>query len=133
LAHQKAMIPEATQAANTAIALAPHDPTSWIAVGNVALGDGNLGEARRFYEHALALDPGSDVARLNLATVRENDGALGHAMDLLQSIIRLNPRDERARRRLDELAEQFVHEMLWLSLPVGFVLAIIVGLLSGAR
>ena len=133
LARGNTSMAETRGAANKAIELAPHDPTSWIAAGNVALAEKNLHYARGYYEHALALKPDDRVAQLNLAAVRQAEGSLGHSIDLLQSIIRLNPRDEEARSRIDDLAGRLLREMLWLSLGVGFVLAIIVSLAVGTR
>jgi tetratricopeptide (TPR) repeat protein len=133
LAKANQMLPDAVSAANKAAELSPHDPVTWIALGNVARADKNLSEARRFYEHALELQPDHRVAQLNLAAVRHIDGAIGSSMDLLQSIIQLNPRDETARLRLDALVQSFLHEMLWLSLAVGFALAFIIRLITGAE
>lgn len=121
----------ATAAAQQAIQLAPDDPANWIAAGNVSYISGSLAEARLYYERALALDPAHPTAMANLADLRSDEGSMGHAMDLLQTLIRLQPTNQEARAHIDELASRLLGELIWLSLPIGIGLAIIVQSIVG--
>ncbi len=119
--------------AGRAMELAPQDPVTWIAAGNASLSGGLIEDARNCYLRALHLDPNNRTARSNLAAVEEQSGSVAHAMDLLTMIIRLDPSDFEAMQRFNSVATRLLHEFVWLSLPVGFCLAAVVELITGAR
>src|ERR1019366_3752266 len=85
--------PEAALAAAERVtALAPHDPTSYIFLGNVRVAQGNLAKAAEAYERALKLDPTNLRALENLGNyyaLLDPDKALSY----YQRYVELNPRD----------------------------------------
>lgn len=123
---------ESLASARRAIELAPHDPTTWIAAGNASVHAALIGQARQYFEYALRLDPNNRTALGCLAAVEEHAGSLSHAMDLMTAIIRLDPSNHQARSRIDSLARGLIHELLWLSVPVGVCLAVVVSVATGA-
>lgn len=133
LAKNAATRAQSLASARRLIELAPHDAGAWIAAGNASVHSGLVTEARQYYEYALQLDPNNPSAIGNLAAVEQYRGAHAHAMDLLTAMVRLDPSNAAARRRIDSLAVGLLHELVWLSLPVGFALAVVASLISGAR
>lgn len=123
---------DALVAATKAIELAPHDPSTWIAAGNASLGSERLDEARTYYEYALQLDPTNLVAQRNLAEVHDAGGSMMHSMELLNTLVALDPTDHDSRRRIDEVAKRFLQEIVWFSLPIGFLLALVLQLIAEA-
>ncbi len=122
---------EALVAATRAIELAPHDTDTWVAAGNASFAHGRerFHEARQYYEYALQLDPSNLVAQRNLAEVHRARGSMMHSMELLSTLVALDPTDHDSRRRIDEVAKRFLQELVWFSVPVGFVLALVIQLL----
>lgn len=131
MTHHKWLLPEAEHMANIARQLAPHDPTTWVAVGNVALARGDQHAGERAYREALRLEPENTTAKMNLAIIQERSGRLGDAVDLLQAIVRLDPRDSEARRRIDDLLVGFMSHLLWLALVVALMTALLIDELKG--
>lgn len=129
--HHKKLLPEAEHMANIARHLAPHDPTTWIAVGNVALARGDQHAAECAYLETLRLEPENTIAKLNLARIQERAGRLGDAVDLLQAIVRLDPRDSQTRRRIDDLLVGFMSHLLWLALVVCIMISVLIDELAG--
>lgn len=132
LAGDRATRQESLAAATKAIELAPHDPSTWIAAGNASLGSERLDEARTYYEYALQLDPTNLAAQRNLAEVHDAGGSMMHSMELLNTLVALDPTDHDSRRRIDEVAKRFLQEIVWFSLPVGFLLALVLQLIAEA-
>ena len=132
LARHVATSDEALVAATRAIELAPHDVDTWVAAGNASFGSDRLDEARTYYEYALQLDPTNLVAQRNLAEVHDARGSMMHSMELLSTLVALDPTDHESRQRIDEVAKRFLQEMVWLSVPVGFVLALVFQLVTEA-
>lgn len=116
--------PDAQRAARRATELEPHDPATWVTLGNMALRNNDIDDARRHYEHALRLEPDHPTAMSNLAAIEAHVGEMSSAIDMLQSIIRLDPRQEHARRQLDDVVVRLNQELLWAGLVIGVVLAV---------
>ena len=132
LALHKATRGEALTAATKAIELAPHDVDTWIAAGSASIGSERLDDARTYYEYALQLDPTNLVAQRNLAEVHDARGSMMHSMELLNALVALDPSDHDSRARIDEVAKRFLQELVWFSLPVGFLLALVFQLVAEA-
>jgi tetratricopeptide (TPR) repeat protein len=116
---------EALRAAEKARVLAPLSPTPWIALGGSYWALGKTKEARAAYERALALSPNSQAALRNLSALDRQTGNHRNALSLLRNVLTLDPRSEDGRKQLDRTIIDLVQEMLWFSLPIGLVLAIV--------
>jgi tetratricopeptide (TPR) repeat protein len=116
---------EALRAAEKARDLAPLSPTPWIALGGSYWALGKTKEARAAYERALALSPNSQAALRNLSALDRQTGNHRNALSLLRNVLTLDPRSEDGRKQLDRTIIDLVQEMLWFSLPIGLVLAIV--------
>jgi hypothetical protein len=71
------------------------------------------------------LSPNSQAALRNLSALDRQTGNHRNALSLLRNVLTLDPRSEDGRKQLDRTIIDLVQEMLWFSLPIGLVLAIV--------
>lgn len=88
---------EAYHHALDAVALAPLDPVTHLAVADIARTLGWSRQARAAYRQALALDPGSVTARHNLAVLDLSQGDAEQALTGFSAAVAANPRLDAAR------------------------------------
>lgn len=105
----------------TAIEIKPSDPAAWILLGNLALLEGNLQEARDRYIKTARLDPTSSLVQMNLARLADTqadrtaiaananrnlglalarDGKVEEAIFHFSEALRIQPSDDAARINL---------------------------------
>jgi len=99
--------PEAEQAYSTAARRWPHNPTSWIGLGNSRYALGNLKGAERAFRSAVAAAPQSGAAYNNLAHVLMELDRKDEALAVIQQAIQLGgPLAEVFRKTLAEIQER---------------------------
>lgn len=123
---------EALALAQEAVRLAPHSPAAWNAMGLANLARNDRRSAEASYRQALSLDPTNDTARQFLSFTHETSGRLVDATLLLEQLVRENPTDLESRTRIESIAVDVLADLLWLALPVAFLLAILMDGITGA-
>ncbi len=88
---------EAYDHALEAVALAPLDPVTHLAVADIARTLGWLRQSRAAYRQALALDPASTTARHNLAVLDLTSGDAEQALSGFSAAVAANPRLDASR------------------------------------
>ncbi|UQX86648.1 tetratricopeptide repeat protein [Jatrophihabitans telluris] len=107
---------QAEQAVAVALDLAPNEPETHLAAGNLAMRVKDLDGARARFEQALALDPHYVDARHNLSLVAMRQRRLGSAAAGLVGVL-AEGGDELALHNLKVLAARilrYLHLALWL-------------------
>jgi Flp pilus assembly protein TadD len=105
---------EARDVAARAVALAPHDPDSYLAVSAVAIADSRHDDAMSAVHRALALDPDNSAAHNELARIQLRRHRAGNAVALARAAsgfataVRNDPRSTVSRQNLDLVMHVFL-------------------------
>jgi tetratricopeptide (TPR) repeat protein len=118
---------EALAAADRAVALAPHEPTAFFALGLANDMRGNGDEAERCYRQALAIDP-QHAASINALSRRQlgssrfgRAGNLAGAAAGFRDAVRVDPRADYAAKNLELVLRLFIARVSYLIFIVAWI------------
>ncbi len=129
LAKNDSNLPEAREAAERAIALAPNQAEAHITSGVVAAAAKQRADAEASFRQALSIDPQNSVAHSELARMRmggkhhTNPAGLAEAAAGYATAVRVDPRATHGRRNLDLVLRVFLAKASYFIFLDAFLIA----------
>src|SRR5207302_1034027 len=103
-----------------AVALAPHEADTHLALGGAAAAVGKRADAEAAFQRALSIDPQNTVAHNELARLQlrkssiSRPGALGEAAASFATAVRSDPRADVSRRNFELVIRVFLSRVSYL-------------------